>query len=223
MPFPETIDRLFEAYGVPADTKAAVFDLYVAMGEEALDVFGEIALLQGGPRTRSIRSLGRSVLLALDKADFERLVLSKLSHQAVADAVQKVGFLQHAELTRNWSHAAMASFARRAKVLEAPEGAVILEEGKANHSFYLVHRGELAVRVKGRDLRRLKMGDSFGELSLLGSGLATASVVVTSKVANVLVIPARDFLDFITQDFVIGLGWEETRKNRRDHRARPER
>jgi hypothetical protein len=28
---------------VPPDTKAAVYDLYVAMGEEALDVFGEIA------------------------------------------------------------------------------------------------------------------------------------------------------------------------------------
>jgi len=48
-------------------------------------------------------------------------------------------------------------------------------------------------------------------------------VVVTSKVANVLVIPARDFLDFVTQDFVIGLGWEESRKSRKDHRVRSER
>lgn len=185
------------------------------MGEG--DVFGEIALLEGGPRTRSIRSLGRSVLLTLDKADFERLVLSKLSRQAVADAVQKVGFLQHTELARNWSHATMAAFARRAKLLEAPEGAMVLEEGKANHNFYLVHRGEMAVRVKGAELRRLKAGDSFGELSLLGNnGLATASVVVSSKVANVMVITSRDFLDFVTQDFVIGLGWEETRKDRRD-------
>jgi len=184
------------------------------MGEG--DVFGEIALLQGGPRTRSIRSLGRSVLLALDKADFERLVLSKLSRQTVADAVQKVGFLQHAELTRNWSHATLAAFARRSKLEEVPEGAVILEEGKANHSFYLVHRGELSVRVKAVELRRLKLGDSFGELSLLGNGLATASVVVSSKLASVLVISARDFLDFVSQDFVVGLGWEETRKDRKD-------
>ena len=43
MPFPEHIERIFEAYGVPADTKAALYDLYVSMGEEVLGVFGDIA------------------------------------------------------------------------------------------------------------------------------------------------------------------------------------
>jgi hypothetical protein len=41
--FPEHIERVFEAFGVPPDTKNAVYELYVAMGEEALEVFGEIA------------------------------------------------------------------------------------------------------------------------------------------------------------------------------------
>lgn len=184
------------------------------MGEG--DVFGEIALLQGGPRTRSIRSLGRSVLLALDKVEFERLVLTKLSRQAVADAVQKVGFLQRTELTRNWGHATMAAFARRAMLREAAQGTVVLAEGAANHWFFLVHRGELTVSVKGKELRTLKPGDSFGELSLLGNGYATATVTVASKLASVLVIPARDFLEFVSQDFVVGLGWEGTRKDRKE-------
>jgi CRP-like cAMP-binding protein len=184
------------------------------MGEG--DVFGEIALLHGGPRTRSIRSLGRSVLLALDKAEFERLVLTKLSRQAVADAVQKVGFLQHTELTRNWSHATRAAFARRAMLREAEQGSVVLAEGAANHWFFLVHRGELTVSVKGKELRTLKPGDSFGELSLLGNGYATATVTVASKLASVLVIPARDFLEFVSQDFIVGLGWEGTRKDRKE-------
>ncbi len=43
MAFPEHIERVFDAFGVPADTKNAVYDLYVTMGEEALEVFGEIA------------------------------------------------------------------------------------------------------------------------------------------------------------------------------------
>lgn len=180
------------------------------------DVFGEIALLQAIPRTRSVRSLERSVLLALDKADFERLVLAKISREVVADAVQKVGFLQRVELTRHWNHAMLASYARRSKVLEAPENAVIVEEGKANYSFYLVHRGEVSVRVGGHEVRRLKVGDSFGELSLLGSGIATASVVVCGKHASVLEISARDFLDFIAADFMVGLAWEGVRKNRKE-------
>jgi len=39
MPFPDHIDRLFDSFGVPGDTKQAVYDLYVSMGEEALEVF----------------------------------------------------------------------------------------------------------------------------------------------------------------------------------------
>src|SRR5260370_31476200 len=43
MSFPSHIERVFDAYGVPANTKAALYDLYVAMGDEVLVVFGDIA------------------------------------------------------------------------------------------------------------------------------------------------------------------------------------
>lgn len=179
------------------------------MGEG--DVFGEIALLQGGVRTRSVRCRAPSILLGLDKADFERLVLSKMSRTAVEDAVQKVGFLQHTELSRNWSQATFTAFAQRAKLVEYAEDAAIMQEGANNHWFYLVHRGELVVKVKNEELRRMKAGDGFGEMSLLGDGIATATVTVLSKGASCLVINGRDFLDFVTKDFVVGLGWDETR------------
>lgn len=179
------------------------------MGEG--EVFGEIALLQGGVRTRSVRSLEKSTLLGLDKADFDRLVLSKLSRTAVEDAVQKVGFLQHTELTHNWSQATLAAFARQAKLREYAEGAAVMQEGTNNHWFYLVHRGELVVKQKNEERRRLKMGDSFGEMSLLGDGVATATVTVRSQGASCLVISGREFLDFLTKDFAVGLDWEETR------------
>src|SRR5256885_1124559 len=43
VPFPEHIARVLDDYRVPAETKAALFDLYVSMGEEVLEVFSEIA------------------------------------------------------------------------------------------------------------------------------------------------------------------------------------
>ena len=42
MAFPSHLARIFDAYGVPADTKAALFDLYVSMGDEVLEVFSDI-------------------------------------------------------------------------------------------------------------------------------------------------------------------------------------
>jgi hypothetical protein len=49
MTFPSHIERVFEAFGVPADTKNAIYELYVAMGEDALEAFGEIAETVGSP------------------------------------------------------------------------------------------------------------------------------------------------------------------------------
>src|SRR5437660_1367683 len=43
MPFPAHIDQVFDEYRVPADTKAALYDLYVSMGDEVLEVFSDIA------------------------------------------------------------------------------------------------------------------------------------------------------------------------------------
>jgi len=49
MPFQPHIERVFDAYGVPADTKAALFDLYVALGADVLEVFGDLADAAGSP------------------------------------------------------------------------------------------------------------------------------------------------------------------------------
>lgn len=43
MPFPEHIDRVLNAYRVPADTKAALYDLYLSLGDEVLEVFADLA------------------------------------------------------------------------------------------------------------------------------------------------------------------------------------
>ncbi len=43
MGFPEHIEKIFEHFGIAPDTKAAVYDLYVSMGPDALEVFGDIA------------------------------------------------------------------------------------------------------------------------------------------------------------------------------------
>lgn len=43
MPFPDHIERVLDAYRVPAETKSALYDLYLAMGDEVLEVFADVA------------------------------------------------------------------------------------------------------------------------------------------------------------------------------------
>ncbi len=94
---------------------------------------------------------------------------------------------------------------------EFTEGKIVVQQGTNNHWFFLVHRGELAVIKNNEELRRLKQGDSFGEMSLLGDGIATATVKVCSPEARCLAISGTDFLDFVTKDFAVGLGWDDVR------------
>ncbi|HEY0160490.1 MAG TPA: hypothetical protein VGF28_24595 [Thermoanaerobaculia bacterium] len=43
MPFPPHIDRVLTAYGIRADTKAALYDLYLSLRTEVLEVFADTA------------------------------------------------------------------------------------------------------------------------------------------------------------------------------------
>ena len=43
MPFPDHIDRVLTAYRVRADTKSALYDLYLFLGDEVLEVFADLA------------------------------------------------------------------------------------------------------------------------------------------------------------------------------------
>jgi CRP-like cAMP-binding protein len=182
------------------------------------EVFGEIALLHGGVRTRSIRALQKSILLSLDKAAFDRLVLGRMTRGAVENAVQKVGFLESCGLTKHWSHATRADFGRKSELKEYEKGRVLIQQGEPNHWFFLIYRGEVDVVKNGKEIRRLKQGEGFGEMSLVGDGIATATIVVAGHTASFLVVQGRDFLDFITRDFTVGMAWDETRKLPREKR-----
>jgi len=43
VPFPSHIEQILTAYGIRSDTKAALYDLYVSMGDEVLEVFADLA------------------------------------------------------------------------------------------------------------------------------------------------------------------------------------
>jgi CRP-like cAMP-binding protein len=171
------------------------------------DVFGEIAVLNRSPRTRSIRCLEPAIVLSLTREAFEGMVLSRLSRTQIEDAVQKIAFLQRTPLAAGWSPHALAAFARRASFQDYPADAYVLHEGEDNHFFYLVHEGRLAVQRGREEIAQLGIGDFFGEISLLQNSI-TKATIVTRTPARFLVMHKRDFLQFFAKDSAIGLQFE---------------
>lgn len=180
---------------------------------QAGEIFGEIALLYSGQRTRSVRASCRTVLLSITQSDFAALVLSKISRDAVETAVQKLAFLARIPLARTWSPRTASIFAQRSQFKEFPPREPLIRQGEDNLFFYIVYEGEFSVRKNHAEIARLRLGDSFGEISLLQSSVANASILPVSS-ARCLVMPRRDFLEFITHDFLIGLQFEEISSRR---------
>lgn len=180
---------------------------------ERSDVFGERALLEAGVRTRSVRALTPCVLLALHRKTFEELVLSRLNRTQVEEILQKVAFLHRIDLSANWSPQAMFAFARRSLLQSFEVGQTLIRAHDDNQYFFLLYEGELSVVKNKEEVARLHTGDFFGEISALQNSTATATVKVRTP-AKCLVVAKREFLQFLVNDFLVGLHFEKISSDR---------
>ena len=58
---------------------------------------------------------------------------------------------------------------------------MVVHQGEPGQEFFVVADGELVVSVEGREVRRLRGGDAFGEVALLRHVPRTATVVATAR------------------------------------------
>jgi CRP/FNR family transcriptional regulator, cyclic AMP receptor protein len=72
--------------------------------------------------------------------------------------------------------------ARNLDELSFPAGTTLIDQGKSNHTFFILIEGAAEVAVSGQPKRTLGPGDFFGEISMEHRVGATASVVTTTPV-----------------------------------------
>ncbi len=150
--------------------------------------FGEMALLQGGPRTASVVVEEDTQLFELERTVLERVVARYPSVSAVLRNFYKQRLLSTAMAT----HKLFAPFnqdERRAlmemwKSKQFARGEVLLEEGKKGAGLYLCLSGALEVSKKQPGgqviLAQLGAGDMFGEMSLITGQPTVATVTAVS-------------------------------------------
>ncbi len=66
--------------------------------------------------------------------------------------------------------------------VRVPAGRVLVKEGRRNEQFILIESGAVSVTRDGQQVAELGAGDFVGELSLLGDGVANATVTTTTPV-----------------------------------------
>ena len=85
----------------------------------------------------------------------------------------------------------LTTIGRASDEVTVSDGAVLCEEGKPGHEFYLVLSGKVNVKKGGRKVNTLGPGDHFGELALLHRGPRNATVVGRRPRHPVSARPAR--------------------------------
>ncbi len=117
---------------------------------------------------------------------------------------------QRVQLFEGIPEAERATIAKAAQLRTYRRGEVIVRQGQAGETFFVIVRGRVAVTVlspEGREvvLNTLGEGDHFGEMALLDDEPRSASVVAQER--SDLAILSRDvFFDLLQSNFVLTKG-----------------
>ncbi|KAJ3129358.1 hypothetical protein HK100_008673 [Physocladia obscura] len=129
--------------------------------------FGELALMYNAPRAATVVATADSVLWALDRVTFRRILMENTSRKRR----MYEGFLEEVKLLSS-----LEPYERHkiADVLESQvynNGETVIKQGDVGEQFYIIESGEASVSkvVDGvqHEYPGLKKGDYFGELALL--------------------------------------------------------
>lgn len=168
------------------------------------NLLGEMALVSEEPRTASVVAtsdvdalvLGRQALSSVGQqhpsalAALERFARERLLRNLLASS----------PIFQPFSPDQKAQLLGRFQGIEYAPGAEILAEGQPGHGLFIVLMGQVEVSSRAGHqqvpLARLHSGDVFGEMSLLGGGVTSATVTAVTA-TTVLFLPKDDFVALV--------------------------
>lgn len=121
-----------------------------------------------------------------------------MSHELIDQTIQQSLLFKHL------SEEQKSYLCANADLFTAIEGEVIIAEGAAVTSLFIIISGQVRVSTHALDreveLKHLGQGAYFGEVSLLSGKEATATVEATSGGATLVALERAAVLDIIQQD-----------------------
>jgi len=141
------------------------------------DMFGELGLVDGAPRSATVRPVEDSELFEIDESTFDRLLSDMVNLPDFAPTLQQAAELRALPPFESLGSAAIAEILRRGRWFSVPPGEALVEQGAEGDAFYVIGSGQAEVVQDGEVIRTLGPGAHFGELALLMNIPRTASVV----------------------------------------------
>jgi CRP-like cAMP-binding protein/Fe-S-cluster-containing hydrogenase component 2 len=144
--------------------------------------FGELALLSGRRRTRTIVATAPSLLLEVDRNTMIRLVRSVPEVKQAIDSAAVVRQIK-VHLAPEVDDQLLDEVVRTAQVVQFKPNDTLIEEGARDDSVYLIQSGSVTVsgRVAGKDVvsAYVPAGNYVGEMAMLMDAPRCATVKAT--------------------------------------------
>ena len=125
--------------------------------------FGELALMYNAPRAATLTATTETVVWALDRVSFRSILMENNANKR--DLHEK--FLEGVPLFKSLEISEIHKIADALETIHFKDGQVVLKEGDAGDSFYLIEQGDaLFYKSESPDKQQLvnemKAGDYFG-------------------------------------------------------------
>lgn len=157
--------------------------------------FGELALLDGTPRTATVRAVASGVLWSIDKGHFNRWIRDRYEVAArIRASDEERARLRKVPFFDRLGDAELERLAAKLVTKRVPGGEYVFHAGEPGDHFYLIREGtaEVVAPDDGRVVRTLGPDQDFGDLALLFGRPRTMSVRAASDLV-LLGLARRDF------------------------------
>lgn len=167
----ENIGRLFEEIkNTPAP---ALHEKRPDLPKELCDVAGRLLSKDPGMRFTSGQELATSLTRVYDELRYSGEQLTRRENRDSLRALAFFNDFADSEIDEILGVSSMISFQK---------GAIIIQEGELDNTFYIIALGAVEVRKGGRVLQVFGKGDCFGEIGFLMKTKRTASIVAQTPV-----------------------------------------
>lgn len=156
--------------------------------------FGELALLDGTPRTATVRAVETSVVLSIDRGHFSRWIRDRYEVAArIRASDQERERLRRVPFFDRLGESELERLAAKLVTQRVPAGDYVFHAGAPGDHYYLIREGTAeVVAPDGRSVRTLGPDQDFGDLALLFGRPRTMSVRAVTDLV-LLGLARRDF------------------------------
>lgn len=156
--------------------------------------FGELALLYLVPRAATVKAKQKSSVWVIDRTNFKN-ILMKVSDKKIAEYVRH---LDHVTILESLLQEEKKALAQALVEMHFTKSEIIVKQGEAGNTFYILYDGEVIVTKDDVEQVRLTAttggkAQFFGERALLNNEARAATVTVSSETAKALALDRDSF------------------------------